>query len=445
MQQSARIAPLLQEGAVIGTITIIDDVTERVAREVELQNQLEARSRLLASEARARQEAEKANRLKDEFLATISHELRTPLTAIVGWSQLLRKGNLDAAAAARGIEIIYRNANSQTQLISDLLDVSRIISNKLLLNIDRVSLPSIIDAAVDAILPEADAKGIELQREIPSEFPLISGDSERLQQVIWNLLSNAIKFTPKNGCVQVRLECMSGQAVITVKDSGIGIDPQFIPHVFERFRQASSATTRTHGGLGLGLSIVRQLTELHGGTAEVFSPGEGKGATFSIRLPLGVSEVESRDQEAETGTADVTSVLTGMKILVVDDEQDSRDFLRTAVERYGSSVETATSVGEALKVIELERPDFLVSDIGMPGEDGHSLIRRVRALPAEKGGQTPAIALTAYARSEDQLRAVQAGFQMHLSKPVEPEELVSAIANVVGMRSALRSDNSGKR
>jgi signal transduction histidine kinase/ActR/RegA family two-component response regulator len=446
MQQSARIAPLMQDGTVIGTITIIDDVTERVAREVELQAQLEARSRLLESEARARQEAEKANRLKDEFLATISHELRTPLTAIVGWAQLLRKGNLDPATAARGLEIIQRNAHSQTQLISDLLDVSRIISNKLLLNVDRVSLPSIIEGALDAITPEAEAKGIHLQRDIASDFPLISGDSERLQQVIWNLLSNAIKFTPRDGSVRVTLERNNAEAVITVTDSGIGIDPKFIPHVFDRFRQASAATTRAHGGLGLGLSIVRQLAELHGGSAQVFSEGDGKGSTFTVRLPLNLAEGEDDgDADRNDGAeGDAASVLNGMKILVVDDERDAREFLRTAVERYGSRVETANSVPEALEAILHERPDFLVSDIGMPGEDGHSLIRKIRALPEERGGQTPAIALTAYARSEDQLRAVQAGFQMHLSKPVEPEELVSAIASVVGKRSAAGLKNSGK-
>jgi signal transduction histidine kinase/ActR/RegA family two-component response regulator len=447
MQQSARIAPLMQDGTVIGTITIIDDVTERVARESELQSQLEARSRLLESEARARQEAEKANRLKDEFLATISHELRTPLTAIVGWSQLLRKGNLDPATAARGLEIIDRNAHSQTQLISDLLDVSRIISNKLLLNVDQVSLPSIIEGALDAIAPEAQSKGIHLQRDIASGFPQIFGDSERLQQVIWNLLSNAIKFTPRDGSVQVRLERTGPEAVITVTDSGIGIDPKFIPHVFDRFRQASSATTRAHGGLGLGLSIVRQLAELHGGSAEVFSEGEGKGSTFTIRLPINLADVDDAGDadRNEVAERDDASVLSGMKILVVDDEKDAREFLRTAVERYGSHVETATSVPEALEAIEHERPDFLVSDIGMPEEDGHSLIRKIRALPEERGGRTPAIALSAYARSEDQLRAVQAGFQMHLSKPVEPEELVSAIARVVGRRKVAGLKNYPER
>jgi PAS domain S-box-containing protein len=444
MQQSVRISPLTHEGRVIGTLTIIDDVTERVAREAELQAQLEARSRLLVSEQAAREEAEQANHLKDEFLATISHELRTPLTAIIGWSNMLRAGTLDETLSARAVETIYRNAQSQNQLIADLLDVSRIISGKLRLDVRTIELPAVIEAALDAVRPAAEAKGVRLQSLIDSLAGPISGDADRLQQIIWNLLTNAIKFTPPGGRVQVRLERVDSHVEITVSDSGIGINPEFLPYVFDRFRQADAATTRLHGGLGLGLSIVRQLTELHGGTARVESEGEGKGATFVISLPFIAVTGEYVEPERIRPTISGNGLqrecqpsLDGLRVLVVDDEQDARDLLRVVLENCGSQVTTAASAAEALDAIEALRPDVLISDLGMPGEDGYSLIAKVRALPAERGGRTPAAALTAYARVEDRLRVLRSGFQIHLPKPVEPVELVTVVASLAGRTSKI--------
>ena len=435
MQQRARISPLMEDNTVIGTVTVIEDVTERVVREVELQAQLEARSVLLASEKAARQEAEEANRLKDEFLATVSHELRTPLTAIIGWSNLLRSGQLDAAMTSRAIETICRNARSQTQLISDLLDVSRILSNKLSLTFDSVSLASIIEAALDASGPEAKAHDIRLESEIQPDLGAIQGDAERLRQIVWNLLNNALKFTPKGGTIQVRLRLVNSHAELTVRDTGIGIDPKFLPYVFDRFRQANSATTRAHSGLGLGLSIVRQLTEAHGGEALVESEGEGKGTTFIIRLPMSGPQKAAASQTPgfmEPPRADLQLSLKGLKILIVDNEQDTRDFFRTVLEGSGSQVTTLASASDALGVFESERPDLLISDIGMPGEDGYWLIHHVRALPADRGGQTPAVALTAYAGKEDRKKVLESGFQVHLPKPIEPAELVRAVASALG-------------
>ena len=430
MQQSARISPLSQEGKVIGTLTIIDDVTERVMRESQLQAQLEARSQLLANEKAAREESETANRLKDEFLATISHELRTPLTAIVGWSTLLRSGRLDADASTRAIETIFRNANSQTQLISDLLDVSRIISNKLQLTLSDVDLPSIVDRALDAFKPEAEAKCIRIESTVESNFPVISGDTERLQQIIWNLLSNAVKFTPNGGHIQINLKRLSSLVEISVCDSGIGIDPQFIPFVFDRFRQASSASNRSHGGLGLGLNIVRELVSLHDGTVQVNSEGVGKGTTFIVTLPIGSLQNVEPD-ESQMKFLDTPKSLGGLKGLIVDDEPDTREFVRAVLESCGSEVATASSVAEALDVLESNRMDFLISDLGMPSEDGYALIRRVRELPTERGGDTPAAALTAYARPDDRHRALRAGFQVHIAKPIDPETLVSTVAHMM--------------
>jgi PAS domain S-box-containing protein len=439
MQQSVRISPLTHEGQVVGTLTIIDDVTERVAREAELQAQLEARTQLLASEKSAREAAEEANRLKDEFLATISHELRTPLTAIIGWSNMLRAGKLDGAAATRAVDIIYRNAQAQNQLTADLLDVSRIISGKLRLDVRRIDLPLVVEAALDAVRPAAEAKGVRLQSMIDPQAGPISGDADRLQQIIWNLLTNAVKFTPKGGGVQIKLERVDSHVEITVSDTGVGISQEFLPYVFDRFRQADAATTRLHGGLGLGLSIVRQLTELHGGTARVESEGEGKGATFVISLPFIAVRGEQGESEHVHPTSNDRHLLMnclpeldGLRVLVVDDEQDTRDLLSALLKECGSEVTTASSAAEALEAVERVRPDVVVSDIGMPGEDGYALIAKIRALPAERGGQTPAAALTAYARVEDRLRVLRSGFQIHLPKPVEPAELVTVVANLAG-------------
>ncbi len=439
MQQAVRLSPLSHEGRVIGTLTIIEDVTERVAREAELQAQIEARSRLLSSEKLARSEAERANRLKDEFLATISHELRNPLNAILGWAHMLRLGKLTDVNAERAVETIYRNAKSQAQLVSDLLDVSRIISGKLRLDVRTVDLIYIINAAIDSIRPAADAKGIRIQAMLDPAAGPISGDADRLQQIVWNLLTNAVKFTPKGGRIQVKVQRINSHVEIVVSDSGVGISKEFLPYVFDRFRQADASITRTHGGLGLGLSIVRQLVDLHGGSVGVQSEGEGKGTTFTITLPF--VGVVSNQNDAEsvhpTQGDDVNSFeglpsLQGLKVLVVDDEADTRELIREVLKECGSEVITSRSAEEALAALEEHKPDILISDLGMPDEDGYSLISKIRALPDERGGQSPAAALTAYARAEDRMRVLRSGFQFHLPKPVDSAELVTVVASLAG-------------
>jgi len=439
MQQAVRISPLTHEGKVIGTLTIIDDVTERVAREAELQAQLEDRSRLLSNERLARNEAERANRLKDEFLATISHELRNPLNAIMGWAHMMRVGNLTPANVERAVETIYRNAKSQSQLVADLLDVSRIISGKLRLDVRTVDLISIVNAAVDSIRPGAEAKGIRLQTMFDPAAGPISGDADRLQQIVWNLLTNAVKFTPKGGRIQVKVQRVDSHVEVVVSDTGVGISKEFLPYVFDRFRQADASTTRIHGGLGLGLSIVHQLVDLHGGTVSVHSEGEGKGATFTISLPF--VGVISNQNEAEavhpTQSDEVLSFeglpsLQGLKVLVVDDEADTRELIREVLKECGSEVITSPSVAEALIALEQHKPDVLISDLGMPDEDGYSLIAKVRELPPERGGEIPAAALTAYARAEDRMRVLRSGFQFHLPKPVDSAELVTVVASLAG-------------
>ena len=439
MQQAVRISPLSRDGRVIGTLTIVEDVTERVAREAELQSQIEARTRLLASEKLARSEAERANRLKDEFLATISHELRNPLNAIMGWAHMLRLGKLNEANMERAVETIYRNAKSQGQLVSDLLDVSRIISGKLRLDVRTVDLIYIVNAAIDSIRPAADAKGIRLQTMLDPAAGPISGDADRLQQIVWNLLTNAVKFTPKSGKIQVTVKRIDSHVEVVISDSGIGISKEFLPYVFDRFRQADGSTTRIHGGLGLGLSIVRQLVDLHGGSVGVESDGEGKGATFTITLPF--VGVISAQKEAESNTTTHTDEmvtfeglpsLEGLKVLVVDDEADTRELIREVLKECGSEVVMSRSAAEALEALEQHKPDILISDLGMPDEDGYSLISKIRALPPERGGQIPAAALTAYARAEDRMRVLRSGFQFHLPKPVDSAELVTVVASLAG-------------
>ena len=439
MQQAVRISPLNHDGKVIGTLTIIEDVTERVAREAELQAQIEARTRLLSSEKLARNEAERANRLKDEFLATISHELRNPLNAILGWAHMLRLGKLKPPNDERAIETIYRNAKSQAQLVADLLDVSRIISGKLRLDVRTVDLISIVNAAVDSIRPAADAKSIRLQTILDPAAGPISGDADRLQQIVWNLLSNAVKFTPKGGRVQVKVHRVDSHVEIVVNDSGVGIRKEFLPYVFDRFRQADASTTRIHGGLGLGLSIVHQLVDLHGGNVSVHSDGEGKGATFTINLPfVGVigsqneTETVNRVYSDEINTLDGLPSLEGLKVLVVDDEADTRELICEVLRDCGSEVILSRSVAEALEALEQHKPDVLVSDLGMPDEDGYSLIAKIRELPSERGGHIPAAALTAYARAEDRMRVLRSGFQFHLPKPVDAAELVTVVASLAG-------------
>jgi PAS domain S-box-containing protein len=430
--------------------------TERAARIVEgLATQAAVamdNARLYEAAQRARAEAERAaeekerlyreaqesSRLKDEFLATVSHELRTPLTAILGWAHLLRSGLLDDGSITNALETIERNARAQSQLIDDLLDVSRIITGKLRLDVRPVDPNSFIEAAVEAVKPAAEAKNVRVQKIIDTGIATVLGDPVRLQQVVWNLLSNAIKFTPKGGHVHLRLERVNSHIEIAVSDSGMGIAQEFLPFVFDRFRQADQRTTRQHGGLGLGLAIVRHLVELHGGTVQADSPGEGQGATFTVTLPLApIYQREETNERVHPAARDMLpSVecperLDGLTVLIVDDEVDTRELLRIGIGRCGAEVATAGSVAEALEVMVTARPHLLISDIGMAGEDGYDLIRKVRALPVEDGGKVPAIALTAYARMEDRLRALRAGYQMHVPKPVELTELVTVMASLV--------------
>ena len=399
------------------------------------------RRQALAREKEARLEAESANRLKDEFLSTLSHELRTPLSAIIGWAELLINGDLAAEKQLKALETIARNARSQAQLIDDLLEVSRIITGKLHLNFRPCELQPVIEAALESIRPTAEAKAVRIELLLEPVDALIYGDVDRLRQVIWNLLSNAVKFTPRNGSVQVKLQCTSSHVVIAVSDSGEGIRRDFLPHVFERFSQADGSTTRTHGGLGLGLAIVRHLVEIHGGTVRAESPGEGLGATFIVSLPL----MQASKHQVQPPKFEVNNLvgshinriphspsLDGLRLLIVDDEVDFRELVTTMLGHYGAVVKAAASAGEALVYLENWKPDVLVADIGMRDEDGYGLIRKVRALSADRGGSTPAVALTAYARAEDRLRALSAGYHIHLAKPITGPELAAAVANVAG-------------
>jgi PAS domain S-box-containing protein len=396
-------------------------------------------ARLYEGMRKAHSEAETANRLKDEFLATVSHELRTPLNSILGWARLLHSGQLDTESSVQALETIERSALAQGQIIEDILDVSRIITGKLRLDVATVDIGKLLADAVQSMRPTADVKGVSLKTVLDTKTNLIWGDAQRLQQVIWNLLSNAIKFTSKGGRVQVALSRINSQVEIRVNDTGKGIKPEFLPHVFERFRQADSSTTRTHGGLGLGLAIVRHLTELHGGSVTAESPGEGLGATFTITLPLAVLREESR--LAEPVTHDLPRVregrgqeLVGVRVLVVDDEPNACELLRIALTHSGAEVRVCNTVQEALATLKEWKPDVLLSDIGMPGEDGYELIRQVRSLPHKEGGSVPAAALTAYATSQDRLKALTAGFQSHIAKPVEPTELTVVVAILSGKR-----------
>ena len=388
----------------------------------------------------AREEAETANRIKDEFLATVSHELRTPLNAIMGWTHLLTRGKLDEKTSARGLETIARNASAQNQLISDLLDVSRIISGQLRFESGVVDLIRVIEAATETIRPAADAKGIDLHLELEHAAGLVSGDSMRLQQVVWNLLSNAIKFTPKGGQVTLELKREYSSVVIVVSDTGEGINVEFLPYIFDRFRQAESTTKRLHNGLGLGLAIVRHLVEAHGGTIRASSKGRGKGATFTATLPLLAVHKNGIDAEhafysAPSAISLPPAILKGLRVLVIDDEEDARELLTITLTHSGAEVRTAATVRAALKILDQWRPNVLVSDIGMPGEDGYDLIRTVRALESERGGKIPAVALTGYASAEDAVRARVAGYDTHMAKPVAPSDLVVALASLMAKAS----------
>ncbi|MBD2102633.1 PAS domain S-box protein [Leptolyngbya sp. FACHB-261] len=408
------------------------DITARKQAEQE-------RAQLLEREQAARAEAEKANRVKDEFLATLSHELRTPLNGILGWSQMLRRGTLNTATTERALETIERNARAQVQLIDDLLDISRIIRGQLRLEMQPCELVPLISTSIDALRPGAEAKGIQVESLLDPTVGTVAGDANRLQQVLWNLLSNALKFTPGGGRVQVTLVRVGSQAEIRVSDTGKGINPEFLPYVFERFRQADSSITRAHGGLGLGLAIVRHLVELHGGSVAVESPGEGQGATFSVRLPLLLAKaaIEVPRDETPLSSRPVNNNspdLEDLKILVVDDEADARELLIAVLQAAGAQVKAVSSASEALSVLPKFQPHVLVSDIGMPDEDGYRLIQRLRSLSAEQGGKIPAVALTAYAREQDRRQALSAGFQTHLSKPIDPADLVVVVASLAGRR-----------
>ncbi len=385
----------------------------------------------------ARDAADAGNRAKDEFLAVVSHELRTPLTPILTWTRLLASGALDADKTTRAIESIDRSARAQAQIIDDLLDVSRIVAGKVRLDLQQVEPGPILEAAIDSTRPTAEAKGIRIQTLLDPRVGQVAADPGRLQQVFWNLLTNAIKFTPKGGRVQVQLRRINSHVEVTVSDTGQGIHPEFLDQVFERFRQADSTTKRAHGGLGLGLAIVRQLVELHGGTVRVDSPGEGQGATFTIDLPLSLLRVApSSDRTHPTASSSPVPFspshdqLAGVRILVVDDEPDSLETVRTVLAMCGGDVRTASSAAEGIATLRAWLPDVLISDIGMPEEDGYGLIRQVRQLPPAQGGNVPALALTAYARVEDRLRVLEAGFQMHVPKPIEPAELVALVTTL---------------
>ncbi|MEP1075212.1 PAS domain S-box protein [Leptolyngbya sp. PL-A3] len=387
------------------------------------------REQLLAREQAARAEADRVNRIKDEFLAVLSHELRSPLNPILGWSTLLLGNTLDEAKTTQALITIQRNAKLQSELIEDLLDVSRILRGKLSLNVAVVNLVSIIQAAMETVRLAAEAKSIHVEARLAPDVCLVSGDATRLQQVIWNLLSNAVKFTPNGGRVTIQLERLDSHAQISVSDTGQGIEPGFLPYVFDHFRQANAATTRQFGGLGLGLAIVRHLAELHGGTVGVESLGVGMGATFTVRLPLMPTHISAYQHSR---SSESSCELNGIQVLIVDDEPDSREFVAFVLGQAGALVMTAATADEALITLMQSKPDVLLSDIGMPDTDGYMLMQQVRALSPAQGGQVPAIALTAYAGDFNQQQALQAGFQQHVSKPVEPEVLVRAIANVLG-------------
>jgi PAS domain S-box-containing protein len=398
-------------------------------------------ARLFEAAERARQAAEKANRLKDEFLATVSHELRTPLNSILGWANLIRKGGLTPEMQARALETIERNARSQQQIIEDILDVSRIITGKLRLEIAPLDLAEIIEAAIESVRPSAEAKSIRLETELRQSGAHVNGDAHRLQQIIWNLLSNAIKFTPKGGVVGIKLRRINSHVQIVVQDSGKGIESEFLPHVFDRFRQADASTTRLHGGLGLGLAIVRHLVELHGGTVSAESEGANLGATFTVTLPITALQSETVLPVLQTQTLDTAhphfhlspsfeSKLEGLRVLCVDDETDARELLFAALSQYGASVKTAASAREALEILRHWKPDVILSDIGMPDEDGFSFINKLRALSHNEGGNIPAAALTAYAGIEDRKQILAAGFQTYVAKPVETAELAAIVADL---------------
>ncbi|MGB7926374.1 MAG: CHASE domain-containing protein [Pyrinomonadaceae bacterium] len=446
MPQSSLVVPMAVMGRIVGTIEVQshdlrayrDEHVTSMRMAANLAAVAIENVQLFESERRARAAAEESNRMKDEFLATVSHELRTPLTSILGWARMLRSGTLDEATSLRAVETIERNAKSQSQIIEDILDASRIITGKLSLDIQPVELVIVLESAINAVRPAAEAKGIQIETAFDANANRVAGDANRLQQVVWNLLSNAVKFTPTGGRVQVQLRQSDGYVEIVVSDTGQGIDKEFLPYVFERFRQADSSTTRQHGGLGLGLAIVRHLVELHGGTVTAESAGEGSGTRFTVRLPFAGRQAQPAGEaeeapalSASAAVFDCQSSLAGLRVLVVDDEEDTLELLKMVLERCDMEVTTAASVDEAIKAFASAPPDVLISDIGMPVEDGYQLIRRVRAFAPDRGGGVPAIALTAYAGEADRKRMIASGYQLRLAKPVEPASLIRAIADLI--------------
>jgi signal transduction histidine kinase len=404
---------------------------KRLAEAEMLRDREQEREFLLASERTARSEAERAVRVKDEFVATLSHELRTPLNAILGWAQFLLRDRSDPEKLRKGLEVIDRNAKLQAQMVDDLLDMSRIMSGKLRLEVQRIDLAEIIDNVLTSIYPSADAKEIRLSKMLESAG-IIQGDPARLQQIMWNLLTNAIKFTPKQGKVKVTLRKIDSEVEIAVIDNGQGIKNEFLAHVFDRFRQEDASTSRQFSGLGLGLSLAKQLIEMHGGFIEAKSEGEGKGASFFVRLPLAAVQIEDYSFNHHDVYTDREPVLNGLQILIVEDEPDARDLVQRILEERGACVTVAGCAAEALASFIKRKPDVIISDIGMPGQDGYEFIRKLRAIEEIGGKRTPAAALTALARSEDRRRALLSGFQTHIAKPVDPLELLAVVASLAG-------------
>ena len=430
-----RASPLFEGAAraFSGYIGSCVDVTESKNLQTE-------REEMLKSERGAREEAERVGRLKDEFLATVSHELRTPLNAILGWATLLRRLQPGSEDHARGLETIERNARVQGQIIADLLDMSRIISGKVQLDVQAIDLAEVVSAALDAVKLSIEAKKLRLRVTLDARAGRLRGDPGRLQQVFWNLLTNAVKFTPSGGRIDVVMERVNSHVEISVEDSGVGIKPEFLGFVFDRFRQADSSTTRKHGGLGLGLSIVKHLVELHGGSVRVKSPGENQGATFIVALPISAMHLDDvKPERPAFSDVDVSTIelphLAGVRALVVDDQPDARILICRLIEEHGGRCILAESGAEALRMLGQEDVNIIVSDIGMPDLDGYELIRKVRSLHDSRVRNLPAIALTAYARNDDRQRALLAGFQMHVSKPVEPRELIAGIASLLNLAS----------
>lgn len=439
-QEALRLAQAELESRIAERTRELASANRALSAEIEERTRIEQeRVRLLTREQAARLEAEAANRLKDEFLATLSHELRTPLNAIMGWAHVLNQSTGDRPTVQRAADVIRQNAAAQAQLIEDILDVSRIVGGRLVLDARPVLLRTVIEDAIDSLAPASAAKHIQIVRRL-ADGVVVHGDRDRLQQVVWNLVSNALKFTPKGGRIEVELQEGDGDAAISVTDTGIGIAADFLPFVFDRFRQADSSKSRRHSGLGLGMAIVRHLVELHGGTVSAESQGEGKGATFRLRLPRGadlprVAEAAAARAEASDEGAAALEHLHGVHILIVEDDADSRHVLALLLQKLGALVDAVASVREAIEWLSARRPDVLVSDIGMPEEDGYALIRQVRQMPADLARKLPAIALTAYARRQDAEAALGAGFDCHLPKPVAPAELIRAIKGIVEVRS----------